>query len=60
MAGALGAVEETIREYLLYRGFVQALKAFDLERKEDKDKGLRVWMVVITVTPCICTHNETA
>ena len=42
MAGAVGAVEETIREYLLYRGFVQTLKAFDVERKEDKDKGLRV------------------
>lgn len=42
MAAAIGVVEETIREYLLYRGFVQTLKSFDLERKEDKDKGLRV------------------
>ena len=42
MAASVGAVEDTIREYLLYRGFVMTLKAFDQERKEDKDKGLRV------------------
>ena len=42
MAAALGAVDELIREYLLYRGFVQTLKAFEQEKKDDKDKGLRV------------------
>lgn len=42
MAAAVGAIEDILREYLLYRGFVLTLKAFDQERKEDKDKGLRV------------------
>ena len=42
MAAALGAVDELIREYFLYRGFVQTLKAFEQEKKDDKDKGLRV------------------
>ena len=47
MAASVGAVEDTIREYLLYRGFVMTLKAFDQERKEDKDKGLRVSEVFV-------------
>ena len=42
MAAALAGVEELIREYLLYKGFVQSLKVFDQERREDRDKGLRV------------------
>ena len=42
MAAAVGAVDELIREYFLYKGFVQALKAFDQEKRDDKDKGLRV------------------
>ncbi len=42
MAAAVGAVDELIREYFLYKGFVQALKSFDQEKREDKDKGLRV------------------
>lgn len=39
MAFAVGALDEAVREYLLYRGFTQSLKAFDVERKDDKDKG---------------------
>ena len=38
----MGALDEAIKEYLLYRGFTQALKHFELERKEDKDKGFKV------------------
>ena len=39
MAFAVGALDEAIREYLLYRGFTQTLKAFEIERRDDKDKG---------------------
>ena len=42
MASAVGGVDEMVREYLLYRGFVQTLKALEQEKKDDKDKGLRV------------------
>ena len=47
MAAALGAVDELIREYLLYKGFVQTLRAFDQDRREDKDKGLKVFYKVM-------------
>lgn len=35
-------IDELIREYLLFRGFTNALKWFDLDVKLDKDKGFRV------------------
>ena len=34
-------VDGLVREYLLYRGFSNSLKTFDLELKSDRDKGLR-------------------
>ena len=42
MAAAAGALDEAIKEYLVYRGYTSTLKAFEQERKEDRDKGLRV------------------
>lgn len=39
MAFAVGALDEAIKEYLLYRGFTQSLKFFEVERRDDKDKG---------------------
>lgn len=39
MAFAVGALDEAIREYLLYRGFTQTLKFFEIERRDDRDKG---------------------
>jgi len=35
-------IDELIREYLLFRGFTNALKWFDFDSKLDKDKGFRV------------------
>lgn len=35
-------IDELIREYLLFRGFTNALKWFDFDVKLDKDKGFRV------------------
>ena len=48
MAAAIGAVDELIKEYFLYKGFVQTLKAFDQEKRDDKDKGLRVSCIAVT------------
>ena len=35
-------LDELVREYLLFRGFPLALKAFDAELKVEKEKGFRV------------------
>ena len=42
MAGGITALDEAIREYLFFRGFVNTLKQFETERKEDRDKELNV------------------
>ena len=34
-------LDDLVREYLLYRGFVTSLKTFDAEIKAEKEKGLR-------------------
>ncbi len=42
MTSAISALDEAVKEYLVYRGFTNTLKQFEQERKEDKDKGLKV------------------
>lgn len=42
MTAAAGALDEAVKEYLVYRGFTSTLKQFELERKDDKDKGFKV------------------
>lgn len=42
MAAAVGALDEMIKEYLVFRGFTNTLKYFDMDRKDDKDKGFKV------------------
>ena len=42
MAAAVQALDEIIKEYLLFRGFASTLKAFEGELKLDKDKSFRV------------------
>ena len=42
MASAAGALDEAVKEYLVYRGFTNTLKQFEQEKKDDKDKGFRV------------------
>lgn len=39
-------VDELVREYLLFRGFTAAVKAFDSDLKADKDKGFRVDKII--------------
>ena len=38
-------VDELVKEYLLFRGFSQTLKAFDNDLKVEKEKGFRVNIV---------------
>lgn len=40
-------IDELIREYLLFRGFTNALKWFDNDVKLDKDKGFRVSKILV-------------
>ena len=42
MAAAVQHLEEILKEYFLFRGFTNTLKAFDVELKSDKDKCVRV------------------
>lgn len=35
-------VDELVKEYLLFRGFGQSLRAFDADLKAEKEKGFRV------------------
>ena len=56
MATAIGALDDAIREYLVYRGFTNTLKQFETEKKDDKDKNFRVSMHNINVwVLLVCT-----
>ena len=44
MAAATAALEEAIKEYLLFRGFTETLKNFEAERKGAKEKEYKVGM----------------
>ena len=35
------ALDDLVREYLLFRGFASSLKAFDVDIKAEKEKGFR-------------------
>lgn len=50
-------VDSLIREYLLFRGFGNTLKSFDLELKTDKDKGFRVDKIIDQITHSINSHD---
>lgn len=42
---SIGYADELVRDYLLFRGFLSALKVFDSEVKADKDRGFRVCFI---------------
>ncbi|XP_048584812.1 WD repeat-containing protein 91 isoform X2 [Nematostella vectensis] len=46
MAGAAAALEDLIKEYLVFRGFTATVKAFESELKADRDKSFRVSKIV--------------
>lgn len=47
MTSAAGALDEAVKEYLVYRGFTSTLKQFEVERRDDKDKGFKVSSVLV-------------
>lgn len=48
---AIAFGDELVRDYLLFRGFLTALKAFDSEVKADKDRQFRVCVYFIFTLP---------
>uniref|UniRef100_A0A1Q3F285 Putative hspc049 protein n=1 Tax=Culex tarsalis TaxID=7177 RepID=A0A1Q3F285_CULTA len=46
-----------VREYVLFRGFSSALKSFDNELKNDKDKSFRVDKLIDQLMTLIQTHD---
>nr|XP_033806906.1 WD repeat-containing protein 91 isoform X2 [Geotrypetes seraphini] len=46
MASAVEQTDELVREYLIFRGFINTLKHFDADVKADKEKGFRVDKIV--------------
>ncbi|XP_025406145.1 WD repeat-containing protein 91 [Sipha flava] len=52
-------IDELIREYLLFRGFTNALKWFDFDAKQDKDKGFRVDKLVEQILQLVYSYDLT-
>ncbi|KAG8188425.1 hypothetical protein JTE90_007994 [Oedothorax gibbosus] len=50
---AIGYADELVRDYLLFRGFLSALKVFDSEVKADKDRCFRPDRIVEYFSSCI-------
>jgi WD repeat-containing protein 91 len=46
-------VDNLIREYMVFRGFGNALKAFDADLKTDKNKSFRVDKIIEQITQAI-------
>lgn len=53
----LQMIDELVREYLLFRGFIGTVKSFDVDLKNDKDKGFRVDKIVDHLVTCINNHD---
>ena len=55
MAAAVQALDEIIKEYLLFRGFANTLKTFEGELKVDKDKSFRVSILKKKIFACFAS-----
>lgn len=42
MTAAIGAADEAVKEYLLFRGFVRSLQQFEAEQKQDPEHAMQV------------------
>lgn len=51
-------VDELVKEYLLFRGFSQTLKAFDNDLKAEKEKGFRVRKITVKTKINNDKHND--
>eukprot|EP01137_Pigoraptor_chileana_P017651 Opistho-2@76038 len=54
---AISAVDEMVREYLLFRGFTSALRAFDAEAKVDREKGFQAEKIVDHIFSFITAYD---
>ncbi|KAI9258270.1 WD40-repeat-containing domain protein [Sporodiniella umbellata] len=43
---SLSQVDELVKEYLLFRGFINTFRALEIETKTDKDKGFQVDRII--------------
>ena len=50
-------LDELVREYLLFRGFVTTLKSLDTDLKNEKEKGFRVEKIVDHIQQSISSHD---
>ncbi|XP_076363628.1 WD repeat-containing protein 91 isoform X1 [Tachypleus tridentatus] len=57
---AISFADELVRDYLLFRGFMGTLKAFDADIKSDKDKGFRPDRIVDHLSSCISNLDLSA
>jgi hypothetical protein len=57
MAAAVGFLDDAVREYLLFRGFTGALKAFEADLRMDKDKVLKVDKIVQQLLTHMSNHD---
>ncbi|XP_074643706.1 WD repeat-containing protein 91-like [Tubulanus polymorphus] len=46
MASAVPNLDEMVKEYILFRGFHTSLKNYDVELKNDKDKGFKAEKII--------------
>ena len=49
MATTANALDDLIKEYLIYRGFTATLKCFDGDLKNDKSKSFKVSLLLLCV-----------
>lgn len=55
MSISLEAADEAVKEYLLFRGFVRSLQAFEAEQKSSLEFNMQVWVdggVCVAVGRC--------
>ena len=57
MTTAVGALDDAIREYLVFRGFTNTLKQFESEKRDDKDKNFRVIQAADCTGMTVFTHE---
>lgn len=50
-------IDVLVKEYLIFRGFIQSAKQLDAELKGDRDKGFRVIFFVIFIILQIVYNN---
>ncbi len=49
-SAAVISLDDMIKEYLVYRGFISSVKSFETEKKQDKVKHFQVCIMIFFVT----------